>query len=124
MISFGGRLTWPVALTAIPVELDFPWSTVPEHRITRGANAEPILKTDLQRRIDGCVLKVNASKSREFESSQLPDHVRDGVDGLEMLSARHPIPTATQLNAGDVVHEDVFWGLMSRRSSQVYWVMV
>jgi hypothetical protein len=108
MISFGGRLTWPVALTAIPVELHFPWSTVPEHRITRGANTEPIVKIDLQHRIDGCVLEVNASKSREFESSHLPDHVRDGLDGLEMLSARHLVPTAAQLNAGDVVYEDVF----------------
>jgi hypothetical protein len=97
-----------VILTTVSVEFGFPWSTVPEHWIAMRTNAEPILETDPQSRVNRCVLEVNASERREFESSHLPDHVGDGFNDLEVLGARHAVPTATQLDAGDVFHEYVF----------------
>jgi hypothetical protein len=53
-------------------------------------------------------MEVNASERWEFKSSHLPNHVGDGFNDLEVLGARHAVPTATQLNAGDVFHEYVF----------------
>jgi hypothetical protein len=74
-------------LTTVSVEFGFPWSTIPARPITRRANAESISEIGLQRRVNRCVLEVEASKSREFESSHLTDHVGDGIDDLEMFGA-------------------------------------
>lgn len=90
-----------------PMTAEFPWSAVPEHWIAMRANAEPILEANFRSRVNPCVLEVNASKGREFESSHLPDHVGDGLDDLEVLGAGHAVPTATELNAGDMFHEYV-----------------
>jgi hypothetical protein len=96
-----------VILTAVSVEFGFPWSAVPEHWIAIRTNAEFTVETDPQSRVDRCVLEVDASERREFESSHLADHVGDRFDDLEVLGARHAVPTATQLNTGDVLHEYV-----------------
>ena len=74
-------------LTTVSVELGFPWSTIPARSITRRANAESIFKIGLQRRVNRCVLEVEASKGREFESSHLTDHIGDGLDDLKMFGA-------------------------------------
>jgi hypothetical protein len=96
-----------VILNTVSVEFGFPWSAVPEHWIAIRTNAESTVEIDPQSRVDRCVLEVNASERREFESSHLPDHVGDGFYDLEVLGARHAVPTATQLNTGDVLHEYV-----------------
>jgi hypothetical protein len=106
--SMGFSLTQSLTLTTtVPIEFGFPWATVPEHRIAMRADAKPIFETYLQSRVDRCVLEVNAPESRESESGHLPDHVGDDFDDLEMLGAGHFVPSTTQLDAGDVVHEHV-----------------
>lgn len=52
-----------------------------------GPDAKSIFEVDLLTRIDWCVLEIDASKGREFESSHFADHVGDGFDDLKMLSA-------------------------------------
>ena len=107
VILLDERLTWLMILTIVSIEVGFPWSAVPEHWIAMTANVEPILEAKFRSRVNPCVLEVNVSKGREFESSHLPDHVGDGLDDLEVLGAGHAVPTATELNAGDMFHEYV-----------------
>jgi hypothetical protein len=64
----------------VPVDVGFSWATVPQHWVAVRANAEPIIKLDLQRRINRCIPEVNAPKGRKFESGHLPDHFGDGFD--------------------------------------------
>jgi hypothetical protein len=97
-----------VILNTVSVEFGFSWSAVPEHWIAIMTNAEPTVETDLQSRVNRCVLEVNASESWEFEGGHLTDHVGDGFDDLEVLGAGQAVPTATQLDAGDVYHGYVF----------------